>query len=255
MAAGLSLKQRINMQENHHGQRQKIVFRCFTVDRLWQTARGLSAAYCSPVAIFSFLVFAIVSLLSLAGSAFANPLDEIKQTYSQIKTVEARFQQKLYIMTMKKERDFAGEFFYKRSKGFLWRYTSPRQRVFLYDGKAVWQAEEDKDFVIKEKINKQKLEGNFLDLIEDISKIDQLFTLKGTAKEGDTQILNLVPKKEGTLRSARVWTDKAQIVTKIELVEVTGNTNVITFSSVKINAPVNDSLFVFRPGKKEVVEQ
>jgi outer membrane lipoprotein-sorting protein len=158
-------------------------------------------------------------------------------------------------MTMKKEREFGGEFFYKRSKGFLWKYTAPKQRIFLYDGKAVWQAEEDKTFVIKEKINKQKMEGNFLDLIEDISKIDQLFTLSSATKQGDTEILELIPKKEGTLKSARVWTDKGHIVTKIELVEVTGNINVITFSSVKVNGPVNDFLFVFKPGNKEVIEQ
>lgn len=248
MAAGLSPKQRFNMQEDQNRQRQKIVLGFFTAHRR-------SAAHRLPSTIIGLIVFTILSALSLASSAFADPLDEIKQTYSQIKAVEARFQQKLYIMTMKKERVFSGEFFYKRSKGFLWRYKTPKQRVFLYDGKAVWQAEEDKDFVIKEKLNKQKMEGNFLDLIEDISKIDQLFTLKGTDREGDAQILSLIPKKEGTLRSARVWTDKAHVVTKIELVEVTGNTNVITFSSVKVNASVNDSLFVFKPGKKEVIEQ
>lgn len=217
----------------------------FSDSRILLTARGLTL----------LIVFTILSVFGLAGSALADPLDDIKQTYSQIKTVEARFQQKLHIMTMKKERDFAGEFFYKRSKGFLWRYETPKQRVFLYDGKTIWQAEGDKDFVIKEKVNKQKMEGNFLDLIEDISRIDQLFTLKGATKQGETEILDLTPKKEGTLRSARVWTDKAHIVTKIELVEVTGNTNIITFSSVKVNSPVSNSLFLFRSGGKEVVEQ
>jgi outer membrane lipoprotein-sorting protein len=158
-------------------------------------------------------------------------------------------------MTMKKERDFGGEFFYKRSKGFLWRYNTPTQRLFLYDGKAVWQAEEEKTFVNKEKVNKGKMEGSFLDLIEDISKIDQLFTVKDTTKEGDSIILELAPRKEGTLRSARIWTDKAYMVTKIELVEVTGNTNIVTFSSLKVNGPINDSEFRFKPGKKEVIEQ
>ena len=243
------------MQEDHHCKRVTAINSFFKAYGLRLTAYGPSGAYSSLFAVITLIVFTILSTLYLAGPVFADPLDEIKQTYSQVKTVEARFQQKLYIMTMKKERDFAGEFLYKRSKGFLWRYSSPKQRVFLYDGKAIWQAEEDKDFVIKEKITKQKMEGNFLDLIEDISKIDQLFTLKGTVQEGDAQILSLIPKKEGTLRSARVWTNKAHLVTKIELVEVTGNTNVITFSSVKTNASLNDSLFVFRPGKKEVVEQ
>lgn len=237
--------------------------RSFTAHCSLLTAHVFSTAHRSPffcrsLLMFISLIFALPSILDVTRSALAasvDPLDAIKQTYSVIKTVEARFQQKLYIMTMKKERDFGGEFFYKRSKGFLWRYATPKQRIFLYDGKAVWQAEEEKPFVIREKINKQKMEGNFLDLIEDISRIDQLFTLKGATSQGDMEILELIPKKEGTLRSARVWTDKAHIVTKMELVEVTGNTNLITFSSVKVNGLITDSLFLFKPGKKEVIEQ
>ena len=216
--------------------------------------RALRASLRLRLAIMSFL-FAAPCVLTLFGVAAADPLDAIKQAYSEIRTVDARFHQKLYIATLKKKRDFGGQFFYKRGKGFLWRYTTPKERVFLYDGRAVWQAEEDKTFVIKEKVNKEKVEGNFLDLVEDISKIDQLFTLKGATRDGDMDILDLAPKKEGTLKSARIWADKARMVKKIELTEVTGNTNVITFSSVAVNGPVSESLFVFKPGKKEVIEQ
>jgi chaperone LolA len=225
-----------------------------TVHRLRTTSDNQCTAHRSPLTLRSFF-FAILAFLTVTGIALADPLADIKQTYSEIQTVEALFHQKLFVMTMKKERDFGGEFFYKRSKGFLWQYNTPKQRVFLYDGKAVWQAEEDKDFVVKERINKGKMEGNFLDLIEDISRIDQLFTVKGTTKEGDSAILELIPKKEGTLRSARIWMDKTHVVTKLELVEVTGNTNVVTFSSLKVNGAINDSRFRFKPGKKEVIEQ
>lgn len=240
----------VTLQNNKHRHRQSAEARPFpTAHRSPLTA--------APYSWFGsiFLLVALLSVLGLTGPAFADPLSNIKQTYSELKSVEAHFEQKLYIVTMKKERDFSGGFFYKRSRGFLWRYNTPKQRVFLYDGKAIWQAEEDKTFVIKERVNKQKMEGNFLDLVDDISKIDQHFTLKGTAKEDDMEILELIPRKEGTLRAARVWTDRTHILRKIELVEVTGNTNVITFSSVRVNGPINDSLFIFKPGKKEVVEQ
>lgn len=245
-------------QDQRRKNRNRAITRLLIAARVRRTADRVITAHRSPLTapgLSPIIVFTMLTVIGLAGLAFAGPLDDLKETYSQIKAVEARFEQKLYIMTMKKERTFAGEFIYKRSKGFLWKYNSPKQRLFLYDGKAVWQVEEDKDFVIREKINKQKMEGNFLDLIEDISKIDQLFTLKGTTKEGDTEILSLEPKKEGTLRSARVWTDRAHTVRKIELLEVTGNTNVITFSAVKVNGSVSDSLFLFKPGKKEVIEQ
>ena len=41
----------------------------------------------------------------------------------------------------------------------------------------------------------------------------------------------------------------------MEITEITGNVNTIDFSSIKINKPVADSLFVFKPGKKEIEER
>ena len=199
-------------------------------------------------------------LLLLSGGlvygAFEQELDVIKKTYSGLASVEARFQQKIYIMALKKERESKGEFFYKRSKGFLWRYTAPKSKVFLYDGRAVWQEEEDKSFVIKERVNRERMQGTFLDLVEDISKLDQYFTVKNAVKQDGGELLELLPtKKEGTIQSARAWTDRDHFVTKIEITEITGNVNTITFSSIKVNKALPDFLFVFNPGTREIVER
>ena len=205
------------------------------------------------------LFIQLLLLLVLSGGllygAFEQELDVIKKTYSGLASVEARFQQKIYIMALKKERESKGEFFYKRSKGFLWRYTAPKSKVFLYDGRAVWQEEEDKSFVIKERVNKERMQGNFLDLVEDISKLDQYFTVKNAVKQDGGELLELLPKKEGTIQSARAWTDRDHLVTKIEITEITGNVNAITFSSIKVNKALPDSLFVFNPGTREIVER
>jgi chaperone LolA len=192
----------------------------------------------------------------LTGAAFAaDEFDSIKKTYSQINTVDARFQQKIFITSLKRERETKGQFYYKRHKGFLWQYTAPREKVFLYDGKAVWQAEEEKDFVIREKIDREKMEGNFLDLVDDVTRLDRLFTLKQVRRQDDLAMLELAPKKDGTIKSARIWVDSAFIIKKMEITEITGNVNIIEFTAIKINQPVSDSLFVFKPGKKEIVER
>jgi chaperone LolA len=201
-------------------------------------------------------VLLLFPLLFLAGTAYAaQELDVIKKTYAEISSVEARFQQKIYIMALKRERESKGEFFYKRTRGFLWRYTAPKSKVFLYDGRAVWQEEEDKSFVLKEKVNKDRMQGNFLDLIEDISRLDQFFTVKHVVKQNEGETLDLLPRKEGTIQSARVWVDRNHLVTRIEITEITGNVNTITFSSIRVNKTLSDSLFVFDPGSREVVEK
>ena len=191
-----------------------------------------------------------------ADSGFSSPFEGIKKTYSEINTLEARFHQKILIASLKKERESDGEFYYKRHKGFLWKYKTPKVKFFLYDGKYVWQGDEDKPFVIKEKIRKEKTGGTFLDLIEDISKMDELFNLKQQTKSGDFDVLELTPKKEGTITAAKIWIDKQNRVRKIEIQEFTGNVNTIEFSSIKINQSIEDARFTFKPDKeKEVIER
>ena len=195
-------------------------------------------------------------ILSMAAGQVrgADTLEALEKTYGAVKTVEARFSQKISIAALKRERKMEGDFFYKRSKGFLWRYSSPQEKTFLYDGTAIWQEEKEKPFVIRDRVDKERLEGTFLDLVDDVTRLDRLFAVKEVGRESGMEILELVPKKEGTLKSARIWVDDHYLIKKIEIDEITGNKNVIEFSDVKINRPVADSLFVFKAGGREIID-
>ncbi len=186
----------------------------------------------------------------------SSPFDGLKKTYSEVNSLEAAFHQKIFIASLKKERTFEGDFFYKRHKGFLWKYRTPKVKFFLYDGKYMWQGEDEKPFVVKERIRKEKTTGTFLDLIEDIARMDELFTLKQQSVAGSLEVLEIVPKKDSTANAAKIWIDKQNVVRKIEIHEFTGNINTIEFSAVKINQGVDDGRFIYRPEKgREIVER
>jgi outer membrane lipoprotein carrier protein len=188
--------------------------------------------------------------------AVSSPFEGIKKTYSEVVSLDARFHQKIFIASLKKERESEGEFFYKRHKGFLWRYKTPKVKYFLYDGKYIWQGEDDKSFVIKERIRKEKTGGTFLDLIEDIAKLDEIFTLKEQSRAGDLEVLDLVPKKEGTVTSAKIWIDRQNRVKKLGIHEFTGNINTLEFSSIRINQSMDDGKFAFKVEKGvEIIER
>ena len=194
-------------------------------------------------------------ILLLPCIARADAIDMLKKTYAGIQTVEARFSQKILISTLKRERESKGEFYYKRGKGFLWKYTDPARKIFLYDGKAMWQADEEQPFVIKEKVDKGKVQGSFLDLVEDISKLDEFFTIQEVAQDKEGIMFLLAPKKEGMLKEARMWVDTKHLVRQIEITEITGNINKLSFSSIKLNKSLDDRLFIFNPGNKEIMER
>jgi outer membrane lipoprotein carrier protein len=185
-----------------------------------------------------------------------SPFDAIEKTYMEINTLSAQFHQNIVISSLKKERAFEGKFLYKRHKGFVWQYLSPKGKYFLYDGKHIWQGEDEKPFVQKNKVNRDKTDGTFLDLVEDISKLDEIFNLKHREKAGDTEVLELIPKKDSTIKMARVWINRQNMVKKIELHEFTGNVNTIEFVSVKVNQPIEDTKFIFKSDKqKEIIER
>jgi chaperone LolA len=201
------------------------------------------------------VLVASMSVLMIARTGESSVVDSLKKTYADIKAVEARFEQKIYIVTFKKERLMSGQFFYKRSRGFLWKYTFPKEKTFLYDGKVVWQAEDDKPYVTRERVNRDKMGGTFLDLVDDVTRLDEFFIVRQGTKEDGLNVLELTPKKEGTIAAARIWVDPQFLISKIEIREITGNINTITFSSIRSNNPLDNSLFVFSPGSKEVVDQ
>jgi len=198
----------------------------------------------------------IIILLIAPVLCGASEFDSIKKTYAGINTLEAKFHQKLFIENIKKAREFDGEFSYKRGKGFLWRYTKPTIKYFLYDGQFMWQDDEDKAFVLKREKNKEKTENAFFDLVEDITKIDDLFTLKQESISGDMKVLDLIPKQKATIDAAKIWIDKQNLIRKIETKEFTGNINTIEFSGVKVNQAISDGKFIYKSDKKkEIVEQ
>jgi chaperone LolA len=215
-----------------------------TLGHFWSAGRVSLLAVCIAAA-----------LLFSSSVARADSLDMLKKTYAGIQTVEARFNQRISIATLKRERESKGEFYYKRGKGFLWKYSAPVPKVFLYDGRAIWQADEEKPFVTKDRVDKAKMQGSFLDLVDDVSKLDELFTIQETGQNKEGTMLLLMPRKEGMLQSARLWVDTNYLIKKIEITEVTGNINTLSFSSTRINKPLDDTLFVFNPGKKEIVER
>ncbi len=200
------------------------------------------------------LTFAILMLMGIAVQARPETLGALEKTYGQIASVEAHFHQTILIKALKREREMEGDFYYKRSKGFLWKYTAPKEKVFLYDGASLWQADEGAPFVTRQRIDSRAMEGNFLDLVDDVTRLDRLFTLVRTTKQGEMDVLELAPKKEGTLQAARIWVDSRNLIAKVEIDEITGNVNVIDFSKVAVNKSLPDSLFVFRPGNREIRE-
>ena len=109
-------------------------------------------------------------------------------------------------------------------------------------------------FVTRQRVDREHMEGSFLDLVDDVSRLDALFALVRSTRQGETEARTLRQRRKAPSQTARIWVDSRYIITRVEITEITGNVNVIDFSKVVVNKPLPDSLFVFKPGKREVRE-
>lgn len=191
-----------------------------------------------------------------APVAGKSPFETLKKTYANIFSLEASFHQKVFVSGIRRIREFEGDFFFKRQKGFLWKYRKPKVKIFLFDGRYMWQDEEEKTFVLKNSISREKTGGTFFDLIEDIERIDDLFTVAEHSMTGGTEYFELIPKKDSSVTLAKLWVDTKSLLRKIEITEFTGNINTIEFSDIRVNTPVSDTKFIYRAdGTKDVIER
>ncbi|MCS7280032.1 MAG: outer membrane lipoprotein carrier protein LolA [Desulfobacterota bacterium] len=188
------------------------------------------------------------------SSIFAT--EDVREKYSNVTTFQAKFKQTIHISSSDSLREFSGEFFYKKKRGFLWVYKSPRLRYFLFDGQYLYQYDEERPFIIKEKVDPSKTKKYFLDLIEDLTNLETHFRLKERISDKNYEILNLEPKTDEMITALRIWFGKDLTVKKIEIVEKTGNRNTLIFNSVVLNGEISDERFVFKKDRrKEVIER
>ena len=74
-------------------------------------------------------------LLFGASALHGETLDSLKKTYSGITTVQAHFRQQIFVSALKRQREMEGDFFYKRGRDFVWRYTVPKKRYSCTTGR------------------------------------------------------------------------------------------------------------------------
>lgn len=192
---------------------------------------------------------ALTILILSFSFAYAAHFKDIANKYASIKTLKTQFKQKVFLASLGSERVFSGSFYYKKGRGFLWMYENPKKRYFLFDGTYLYRYDEEKPFVIKEKIDSKKSHDLFLDLINDLENLDKYFVLLQHISFGEKDIFLCVPKTERLIASVEISFGKDMLLEKIEIVEKNGNKNILLFRSVSINEEIDDGMFLY---KKEI---
>ena len=195
----------------------------------------------------------------LAAAAKAGPdVDEVVARVEAIcaktQDLSARFRQTVTNRSLGAVREGGGSFRLKRPGKVRWEYEKPEPRLFVTDGKTLWDySPVDKqaraqalDEVFSSRLPLAFLAGD-CQLRRDfaITPVDHAAT-RGSAS---FMILDLTPKRPeaGIARMLLEVNLQGYTVEKTTLFDAAGNTTVIALTDLKLNSGLSDQQFQFTP--------
>src|SRR5258705_2947443 len=196
-------------------------------------------------------------VLFVASSLTARPQDihqlarAVDERYNRLRSLQADFTE-IY-RGDGAERTESGTLWLKKPRKMRWEYRSPREKLFVSDGKAVW-------FYLPAERQLRKTDFRKLDDLRSpiaflLGKTKLENKLQGLSKAADripadrsNTILRGVPKAMADrVSEVLVEITPSDRIARIVFTEVDGATTEFQFAAMKEDLAVNDHLFQFSP--------
>lgn len=193
-------------------------------------------------------------MLALCASlAQASGLDSLEQFVKTAKTGRAEFTQVVTAPAKEgqaaRSKTSSGTFEFSRPNRFRFIYRKPFEQTIVADGQTLWLYDVDLNQVTSRK-QSSVLASSPAALIAsaaDIKALQADFVLAAAPdKDGLEWVLASPKAKEGMLQSVRVGFKGADLAA-LEIVDSFGQRSVMSFASLRVNTPLEASVFQFKP--------
>ena len=207
----------------------------------------------------SFLLSMLV-LCGFGGQAHAQTAstDEVVQAveaaYQEVQSVQADFVQTTRSALLGGAEEQRGRLQMRRSGQMRWEFTHPDTRLFVTDGSVMWvYSPLDQQAILYEDLSVQA--GGMETLLTEMDQIGEKFNIEMEPVAGETIVLGLTPKTEGeqNFKSLRLGFSSDYTLQQVHMVDVFDNILELVFSSITLNASIEDSVFQFEPPEGVVV--
>lgn len=199
-----------------------------------------------------------VSRLTLAATAAAPSVDEVvdklQATCAKTQDLSAQFKQIVAYRSLGTEQQGSGLFMVKRPGKILWKYEKPEPRLFVTDGKTLWDySPVDKQVRVQEvsEAFASRVPLSFLAGDCQLRREFGVSAVENAATRGATSfmILDLRPKhpEAGIARMLLEVNLQTYTVEKTTVFDAAGNTTVIALTGLKLNSGLSDQQFQFAP--------
>jgi outer membrane lipoprotein carrier protein len=192
------------------------------------------------------LVLMVCVLTPLQAAMDQPGRDELNRFANDLKTMHARFEQKVLRSDGGVESESSGEVWLQSPHFFRWAYGGEFPEQVIADGERIWIYDE----VLEQVTVKSQAEFNNdspLIILTDIQRLDELFEVREAGDIDGMMLLELrSSNKESEFDRMLVGLSDGQLQ-MLAMEDAFGMRTEIRFTELQKNPPLQDSLFEFTP--------
>jgi outer membrane lipoprotein carrier protein len=208
------------------------------------------------IAVFVAILWGVV-LPHISCATEPPPLDEtvnrLQQIYEKTQDFRANFLQETTVKSIRKTDVEEGIVYFKNPKQMLWDYKKPKTKKLIINAQKAWlYLPQDKAVYTQDSDKIFKSEA-LIKFLSGLGKLKDDFTIKYATpramdKEGN-YLLQLYPREKGaSYQYLQMTIEKNDFhILQVSFDDVMGNSTILKFSGIKMNAGLSSKLFHFQP--------
>lgn len=183
----------------------------------------------------------------------------MQQALGAVTTLQARFEQFHYSMSVSEPLRETGEFFLQRPDRMRWVYKDPQDKVFLYkEGVLEMYLAEDKQLT-RTPVSKEALETDIFGLFLGTAPLGELYAVEDSpfpTTAARVRQIKLTPRTEGEFSHLLLEIDTATwLPRRVIFLEWAGNKREFVFSQVRTGVRIPARTFTLKvPPDTEIID-
>jgi outer membrane lipoprotein carrier protein len=201
--------------------------------------------------LFAFLFLLLPAIATAQTRELDSLVDALQSKYNKLSSLAADFTQ-IYTGPGERVRRESGRVLLKKPGRMRWDYTSPETKLFLSDGRWIYEYVPAERFATRTSVKESgDMRAPFAFLLgrgklrRDFKLIE--FSKEAPAKSGN-RVLRMVPKRAQDFKELVIEADPNSLqLSRLSFVEPNGARSDFLFSNVRENVAAGDSQFTFKP--------
>ena len=179
----------------------------------------------------------------------------IQNQYEKTADLKAHFIQEATLKSTGRTEREEGIVYFKKPKKMLWDYVKPQSKKLVLNPKTAWLFVPEDNMVYIQDSKNLFTSGQAIRFLSGIGRLRDEFSIKYAQPDHDASgnyLLEMTPKDSadstGGVRNLLVSVEKNTfVIIKCTFRDAFGNKTVISFTDIKTNNSLPDSLFTFKP--------